>query len=318
MNHERQSLDDNLVSEGIELRRLLVPLDGSRPAEAAIPPALALAERTGASVTLIHVLEHDAPATVHGEPHLGTVTAAAAYLEGVAVRFVEAGVTVETHVHDNPERDVSASIAAHGDELDADLIVLAAHGAGGLRGFLFGRVAQQVLRRGVRPLFLVQADGEDELTRPYTCDTMALLLDGSEQAAEALPIALPVARAFQATLHLIAAVPTVRQLGSNRSPAVTLLPGAARAVLDLEQDATTNYLAHIATAVRNQGIAVTTAVVRGDPADATVAEAERVHADLLALATHGRQGLSGIWSGSIGARVLGRFNRPLLLARAPE
>jgi nucleotide-binding universal stress UspA family protein len=318
MNHDRQPPDDGIITEEIELRRLLVPLDGSRPAEAAIPPALALAERTGAIVTLIHVLEHDAPATVHGEPHLVTVADAAAYLERVAGRFVEVGVTVATHVHDNPERDVSASIAAHGNELDVDLIVLAAHGAGGLRGFLFGRVAQQVLRHGVRPLFLVQADGEDELTHPYACDTMALLLDGSKQAAEALPIALPVARAFQATLHLIAAVPTVGQLGSNRSPAVTLLPGAARAVLDLEQEATAKYLAQMSTAVRNRGIAVTTAVVRGDPADATVAEAERVHADLLALATHGRQGLSGIWSGSIGARVLTRFNRPLLLARAPE
>jgi nucleotide-binding universal stress UspA family protein len=119
-------------------------------------------------------------------------------------------------------------------------------------------------------------------------------------------------------MHLIAAVPTVGQLGSNRSPAVTLLPGAARAVLDLEEDATADYLSRVATAVRNQGIVVTTTVVRGNPADATVAAAERVHADLLALATHGRQGLSGIWSGSIGARVLARFNRPLLLARAPE
>ncbi|HET8522386.1 MAG TPA: universal stress protein [Thermomicrobiales bacterium] len=306
------------ISKWIELRRLLVPLDGSRRAEAAIPPALALAERTGATVTLIHVLEHDAPATVHGEPHLNTTADAAAYLEREAARFVTAGVSVETHVHDNPERDVSASIAAHGNELNVDLIVLAAHGAGGLRGFLFGRVAQQVLRRGTRPLFLVQADGEDDTARRYTCDSIALLLDGSTQAIQALPIALPVAHAFQATMHLIAAVPTVGQLGSNRSPAVTLLPGAARAVLDLEEDATADYLSRVATAVRNQGIVVTTTVVRGDPADATVAAAERVHADLLALATHGRQGLSGIWSGSIGARVLARFNRPLLLARAPE
>ena len=43
---------------------ILVPLDGSPLAEAALPPAVALAGKLGARVTLLHVLEADAPATV--------------------------------------------------------------------------------------------------------------------------------------------------------------------------------------------------------------------------------------------------------------
>ena len=46
--------------------------------------------------------------------------------------------------------------------------------------------------------------------------------------------------------------------------------------------------------------------------------ASAVGAGVLALATHGRQGLSGIWAGSVGSKVLSRFDGTLLLARAPD
>jgi nucleotide-binding universal stress UspA family protein len=306
------------VNLEIELNVILVPLDGSRLAETALGPALALAQRSGASVTLLHVLEHEAPETIHGEKHLAGESEATAYLEHVAQRFSAAGLRVETHVHANPERDVPGSIVEHAAELDADLIVLAAHGKGGLRGFLFGRVAEQVLRRGARPMLLVQVGESVGPLVDFSCEMIAILLDGSEEAAHVMPVVLPVARAFGAALHLIAAVPTVGALGSERSPSALLMPTAARAVLDLEYENLVSYHLTVAETLRERGFTVTTGVVRGEPADAVAAEAERVRADLLAFATHGRTGLSGIWAGSVGAKVLTRFKRPLLLARVPE
>src|SRR5919202_2263342 len=77
------------------IKHLLVPLDGSRLAEAALPAATMLAERLGARVTLLHVMERHAPATVHGERHLTRAGEAEAYLNGVASRFADAGVPVE-------------------------------------------------------------------------------------------------------------------------------------------------------------------------------------------------------------------------------
>jgi nucleotide-binding universal stress UspA family protein len=306
------------VDREIELKVILVPLDGSHLAETALGPALALALRSGAKVTLLHVLEHEAPETIHGEKHLAGESEATAYLGHVAQRFSAAGVPVEIHVHTNPERDVPGSIVAHGTEHDADLIVLAAHGKGGLRGFLFGRVAEQVLRRGSRPMLLVQVGEAVGPLVDFSCNTIAVLLDGSEEATHVLPLALPVARSFGADLHLIAAVPTGGALGSERSPTAMLMPTATRAVLDLEFDNLIAYLSAVASSLRERTFTVTTSVMRGEPADAVVAEAERVRADLLAFATHGRSGLSGIWAGSVGAKVLTRFKRPLLLARVPE
>lgn len=307
-----------IISQVVTLNSILNPLDGSRLAEAATGPALALAQRSGARVTLIHVLEHEAPEKIHGEPHLSNQADAQKYLDHISERFTASGVPVETHVHENPERDVSGSIVAHAAELNADLVVLAAHGSGGIRGFLFGRVADQVLRRGSRPVLLVQVGETAGPAVDFSCATIAVLLNGSAEAENVLPIAVPVARAFGAAIHLIAAVPTMSTLTSDRSPSATLMPSTARAVLDLENDNLNSYLFRVAQELRQEGFAVTLAVVRGDPAAATVDEAKRVHADLLAFASHGRTGLSGIWSGSIGARVLTRFTRPLLIARLPE
>lgn len=300
------------------IAKILVPLDGSRLAEAAVTPSIAVATGLGAGVTLLHVLEHDAPETVHGERHLTNATEAAAYLERVAARYAAARVRVGSHVHDNPERDVTGAIAAHAGELGADMVVLASHGSGGWRGFLFGRVAQQVVRRGTRPVLIVQVHDDAEVERPFVCETIALLLSGTDEAEAALPVAATLARALAARLHLISAVPTAGTLDAERAASATLLPGATRAVLTIEGDTAQSYLRTIATALGERGLRVTSAVVRGDPATATVDEANRVGADVLALATHGRQGLSGIWAGSVGAKVLGRFERALLLARAPD
>jgi nucleotide-binding universal stress UspA family protein len=310
--------DPTRIPGELPIRTILVALDGSRLAEAAVAPSIAIATGLGAAVTLLHVLEHDAPATVHGEPHLASVAAATAYLEGVAVRYAAAGVSVSSHVHANPERDVSAAIAAHGAELGADLVVLAAHGSGGIRGFLFGRVAQQVVRRGARPALIVPVQDEANIEQPFVCETIALLLSGTGEAEAALPAVLALARALRSRLHLISAVPTVGTLGADRAASATLMPGTARAMLEIEGDATQSYLRGIALDFGARGIDTTTAVVRGDPATVTVGEADRIGADILALATHGRQGLGGIWAGSVGSKVSGRFNRSLLLVRAPD
>ena len=73
-------------------KHLLVPLDGSQLAEAALPAAAYLAQKLDATVTLVHIIEHDAPAEVHGERHLTNADEANAYLTEVARRAFPPGV----------------------------------------------------------------------------------------------------------------------------------------------------------------------------------------------------------------------------------
>jgi nucleotide-binding universal stress UspA family protein len=59
---------------------LLVPLDGSQLTEVVLPAAVTLASRSRSRVTLLHVIEHNTPRTVHGERHLNDIPEAEAYL----------------------------------------------------------------------------------------------------------------------------------------------------------------------------------------------------------------------------------------------
>jgi len=143
-------------------RHLLVPLDGSRLAESALPAAAELAQRLGASVTLLHVLEPTAPPTVHGDRHLRSPAEAEGYLVG-AVDWLAARQVSASVVLNQQQGDVAGTIARIGGAVGADLIVITTHGRSGVRGLLFGRVAQQVLRRGTIPVLLIppSASGRD-------------------------------------------------------------------------------------------------------------------------------------------------------------
>ncbi|HYP60161.1 MAG TPA: universal stress protein [Thermomicrobiales bacterium] len=295
---------------------LLVPLDGSRLAEATIPIALDLREHLNARVTLLHVLEHDAPESVHGDPHLRTEADATTYLAAVARRFAEGGEAVLTHVHPNPEHDVAKSIAAHAAEFGADLILIANHGRGGLRERIFGSIAQQVIREGIAPVLLVPVLSPAAVGRAFNCQTMGVLVNGTAEAETVLPCAMALAKGLDAVIHLILAVPTVGTLPGDRAAVATLVPGTTRAILELEEANLAGYATEVRRLLGESGVRVEVSIVRGDPASATLAEAERLEVDLLAFATHAQSGLTGLWNASFGSKVLSRYTRPLLLVPA--
>jgi len=301
----------------LPLRHLLVPLDGSALAEAALPAAAALGQRLGARLTLLHVLERGAPERVHGDRHLRQQGEAEAYLAEVGARL---GGPAAAHVHPNPEGDVAASIADHAAELGVDLILLCAHGSGGARGWLTGAMAQQVIRRAAPPVLLLRPPtAANEGDPPFAPAAVLIALDGTPEGEAALPAALALAGAFAVPLRLLVAVATLGTLAGDRIAAATLVPGATAAALDLEAESAAAYLAALADRCRDAGFAVAAEVRRGDPAR-SVADAAGART-VVALATHGRAGFDALWAGSVGSRVVGRVAgrvaAPLLLVH-PE
>ena len=309
-------MTSTMTTADASIRSILVPLDGSSRAEAVLPTVIALAGRLGARVTLLHVLEQRPPPTIHGERHLRDTAEATRYLDALAPRLAEAGLAVDTHVHADPEPDLARSLADHSAELGGQLVVLTAHGPGGIRGLLFGRMAQQVVRRGTTPLLLLREPPPAGQLPPFADVRIAALLDGDPAAEAVLPPVAALARGLGSAVHLVRAVPTGSTLPADRAASGILVPSATRAILDLEAETAGGYLDDVAARLRAEGLTVTAAVVRGDPAAEAVAEAERAEADLLALATHGRGGLGGAWSGSVGAKLLSRVRLPLLLVPA--
>jgi nucleotide-binding universal stress UspA family protein len=292
--------------------RLLIPLDGSRLAESVLPLAGALARRFASAITLLHVVEPRPPAEVHGEPHLGSVPEADRYLSLLA-EGVLAGLTIDRHVHAPGAADVAGIIARHAEEFEASLIVLCDHGRSGARDLLYGRVAQRVLRQGTVPVLLIKPEA---VGRTLAGSQILVPLDGSAASESALRPAGALARAFDGRLVLQTVVPTISTVPTDRSPAALLLPGATAASLEMEEEDVRRYLADLASRTRVTGLDVDARIDRGDPAIEIVAAADRLHAGLVVLSTHGRSGMNAVWAGSVASRVVARCRRPMLLVRA--
>ena len=297
------------------VRHVLVPLDGSVLAESALPAAVATATAFDARVTLFHVLEEWAPATVHGHRHLTDGDQAQTYLAEVAKRLVLRGLTVELHVHRARTEDVADSIMAHADELGADLVVLSTHGQGGLKDLLFGSIALRALKRGRTPILLVNPT-EAGVAPPFVCRNILIPLDGTQPHEPSLPVASRLARGWGAALHLVVVVPTTGALSGHKAATGLLMPSATRAILDLAEQEAAEYVKEIGTGLAADGVSVTWSVDRGEPVVALLDAAKAVAADLVIMATHARGAMEGFWSGSVTPKLMQRLGRPMLLVRA--
>jgi nucleotide-binding universal stress UspA family protein len=292
-------------------KHLLLPLDGSQLAEAALPVTAYLAQRLQAQVTLLHVIERNAPPAVHGDRHLTDAAQATAYLREVA-QTLPATSVVDFHTHTDQVNDVARSIVVHAQELAIDLIVMCTHGRGGLHRMLFGSIAQKVVAQGDTPTLLIPPAMHQPV--PFTLRTLLVPLDGNPDHEHSLALAGQLASACAAHLHLVQVVPWPTQLSGQRSAVARLLPSTAAALQDLAEQQAVEYLQTHVQRLIAAGVPTTATVHRGDPAAALVDSAVAVNADLIVLATHGKTHADAFWSGSVTPKVLGQAHLPILLA----
>lgn len=293
-------------------RALLVPLDGSAAAETVLPAAITLAQRLPAHISLLHTLERNAPAQVHGQPHLASEPDAEHYLQRIADQLEAQGVTVSQHVHEVPVGNVPRNIAAHAAEKNAELILMSTHEVTDPRSWLMGAVAQGVIRYAAPPVLLLR-NGRNALAT-FAPGEVIVALDSERHGEATIPGARRIAKALEVPLRLLSVVPTAATMPGDRAAATRLLPSGANAALDLEAQAVASDLAILAGRLRseNPGLNVVASVMRGDPAQA-IMSAARAQNGIIALATHGRTGLDALWSGSVGSRVIARAPGPFLL-----
>ena len=160
-------------------KRILIPLDGSKLAECALPHAEELAKGCGTEeVTLISVTEQvrgrtrapeamevynatDDPGVQKAGSEI-TVTfgkkerQAQRYLGRIAKRLEAKGVKVRTEILSWPPAESIASYAEHNG---ADIIVMSSHGRSGPSRWAHGSVADKVLRLNCVPVLMVRAPG---------------------------------------------------------------------------------------------------------------------------------------------------------------
>jgi nucleotide-binding universal stress UspA family protein len=143
----------------MKLGTILVPLDGSVLAEAALPKALELAAASGARVLLLRAAQAQTlPGVDPTEAQVRVVSEAEAYLAEVQKRLAggQGGVKIETSVWYGP---AAHAIVEAARTHRVDEIVMTTHGRSGLGRLLLGSVAESVLRGTTTPILLLRAEG---------------------------------------------------------------------------------------------------------------------------------------------------------------
>jgi nucleotide-binding universal stress UspA family protein len=293
-------------------QHILVPLDGSTLAEAAVAPARWMAGVFGARVTLLHIIERDAPATVHGERHLRETADAEAYLAEIARRSFAPETPVERHVHAAAIRDVAAGIVEHEGELAPDLIVMCTHGRHGVRLVVLGSMAQKVISSGRTPVLLIRPDPSGA-ERPLDCRLLLVPVDGDPVHEQGLDIAVELAAAARSEVRLLSVVPTPYRLSGRLAATERFMPRSTRAALDMTVENLRSYQEQQMFRIRERGVAVSGEVKSGDTGSVIARTADECGAGMIVIGTHGKKGGEAFWTHSVGAEVQAKTTRPLLL-----
>lgn len=139
-------------------KRIIVTLDRSALAEQALAHAVDIAKAFGAQIELVIVvpvmqqlMQNGSTVNIDWDAE---VAEDEEYLAGILARVREAGVEVRSEVR---RGDVAEEILRHVDEARADLIVMSTHGRSGLGRWVYGSIADRVLRHSPVPVLLVRA-----------------------------------------------------------------------------------------------------------------------------------------------------------------
>jgi nucleotide-binding universal stress UspA family protein len=289
---------------------ILVPLDGSARAEAILPTAVAMAQATHSSLSLLHVVVSESTTGIHAASHRQWVdarTPACTYLESIAARVLQARVPVGVEVLVG--HAATRIVQATRQDPRISLIAMATHGRGGLPRAVFGSIAEEVLRSVAVPVLLVR--DEQPAVPPLTAGcTILVPLDGSAFARQALGTAQMLGRAFGATLLLAAVVPAREPADPPQlAPASPWRNEAQHRETDrlmFELDKTARQLEAAGAPVRRQ-------LLHGKPGEALIAHAGTATAALIVMATHGRSGIDQLRWGSVALEVLRHTPAPVVL-----
>ena len=263
---------------------ILVPLDGSKNAEHALPAALQFARLRGAPLAVVHVLQEGTEASPAAS------AAFSSYVEELLTAAGEGGYPHAAHaLAGNAAQAILAQAA------DAGGIAIASQGRGGLKASLVGSVADKVVRGATVPVLVVKVDGP---SKPGS-GPVVVGLDGSPLAEAGLVAAREFAAGSSAQVVLVRAYSVPTPIGMEFTGTVDLIPTL--------QEAAEEYLASVAKPGER------TVALMASPADAIEATADEVGAGLVVVASHGKGFISRLALGSTTDRLLHAVRRPLLV-----
>jgi nucleotide-binding universal stress UspA family protein len=298
-------------------RSIVVPLDGSRFAERAIPLAGRIARAADATLHLVMVQDPTqglGPFAEFGPPSVLLMEELdrqhATYLERTAARLRRAGrIRVKPVSRDGFAGRVIVQVA---EDLKNALVVMSTHGQGALGRIGIGSVADHVIRHAATPVLLLPAGAR--LPRGIPGRRILVPTDLSPESGKVLNAVRKfsgLGRGSRITvLHVVEPIPMV----ALPSLPFSVNPDGEWAERQWEQ--ARQRLARFGAEASSRGLAVSTRVVPG--AGAAVTILDQLHQgrfDLVALTTHGYSGFRRLLLGSVTNKVIRNARKPVLVVR---
>ena len=290
-------------------RLVLVPLDGSEFSESVLQTGIDLARRWGARLEVVTVHE-TVPALDHDLWETASREWSERYIEEVADRIKEeAGFTVPgTLLTGSPAEAIQHHVVARG----VDLIVMATHGRGPMSRFWLGSTADGLVRHSTVPILLLRPDEETpDQGSIFAPERVVVPLDGSTEGEAILSHAVDLVGDEGTDFDLLRVYPYPRDLASGYLPHTVQLNAN---VFEEGRKAAEEYVMTEASKLVDRGLAAKGHVVtEGDPASGILHFADESGADLIAMSTHGRGGVSRLVLGSVTDKVVRGARIPTLV-----
>jgi nucleotide-binding universal stress UspA family protein len=287
---------------------ILAPLDGSAFSEEAVPYAVRLRQAGGTRLVLARaVASAHPPDEAGGRSETRTLEEARNYLDRIADGVRCPGLSVDVVVL---RGDPSAELVSLSSRLPADLFVMATHGRSGLGRWVYGSVADELLRHVTMPILLVP----DKTRPPWSlgrAPKVLVTVDGSRLSEEIVQPLERLSALRQADVVLLQVI--------DWPPSAAFVAEGGWYDLDPERDVQPclAYLNEVGERLRPFVNSVVTRVELGRMPLQILEVAREEYVDLIAMATHGRSGLGRLVLGSTATVVVQRAERPVLLVRPP-
>lgn len=302
--------------------RVLVPLDGSRLAEAILPYVSELAGRLGARIVLLSVVGDEWPSmqgrVVEGTgPDTGkpmTREELARRAEAQALAYLE---RVKASLPARTEAVVAfgrpaETIVKEQERLDCDLIAMSTQGRTGVQRGILGSVTDKVLHSTTVPMLVFRPPDEGQAAEAsVSIGTVVVPLDGSELSESVLPYAEELARRLGLEIVLVESVSLMAEdvfFGE-----FYFNPTPIERELLMEAD---KYLKGIVQRLQARGLRASSSALLDVPARAIVRFARETPGSIIAMSTRGRSGVTRWLLGSVTEKVVRESGVPVLVVPA--
>ncbi|MGK7392802.1 MAG: universal stress protein [Candidatus Cyclobacteriaceae bacterium M2_1C_046] len=274
------------------MKKILVPTDFSEQADYALELASHIAKQTGAEIYLMHVVEDVTVTTFK----VTADTALPDMEEKIYISKLIKKTRNDIHEAANryPETNIKTQIRVGSTyhnikdiivEQDVDLVVMGTKGATGLQEILVGSNAEKVVRYAKCPVLTLHNRITD-----FNFKNIVYASGLLEKDDQAIDIVKAFQKIFGSTIHLVR-INTPNNFERDSQ-------SYARMYKFVKDNNLENYTLQIFNDVTEE--------------EGIIYFAEKVKADLIAMATHGRTGFAHIITGSIAEDVVNHSNRPVL------